>query len=73
LHGAADGRAAYVLGAVLHVVRFADSTDRAYWIDGLVPPIHAALSPAGLYIGANSTTASPPGLVGYVPIDDLAR
>jgi Tol biopolymer transport system component len=73
LHGAAAGRAAYVVGGVLHVVRFSDLTDRAYWLDGLVPPVHAALTDRGLYLGVNRTTGPRHGSVGFVHMSALDR
>jgi hypothetical protein len=61
------------VGGVLHVVRFSDLTDRAYWLDGLVPPVHAALTDRGLYLGVNRTTGPRHGSVGFVHMSALDR
>jgi Tol biopolymer transport system component len=72
LHGAAGSTAAYSVGAVIHVVNFTDRRDVPLWIRRLAPPIEAALTSAGLYVGIHREQMQPAGLVGLVPTSQIS-
>jgi Tol biopolymer transport system component len=66
LAGASGGIAAYVEGAVVHIVRFADRRDAALRIADLAPPVDAALSRGMLTLGYQQEGEGDSGVVARI-------
>jgi len=68
LAGASRGIAAYVEGAVVHVVRFSDRRDIALRIANLAPPLHAVLTGGTLTLGYQREGEGDSGVVARIAL-----
>jgi hypothetical protein len=73
LAGASGGVAAYVEGAVVHVVRFSDRREVALRIANLAPPLHAVLTGGTLTLGYQREGEGDSGVVARIGLASVLR